>query len=167
MLDTASRKKSRYATIKVRNASEIPATLAEFGVDAGPVLRRAGLDPDLFSAPENVLPFTALGRLVSECIQATGCESFGLRVGARMRITAVGLTGLAAVHAPTVRDAVQILTSTLRTSNTGAVAALDVRGASASFAYVITASEVASADHIVDAAIAMIFNTMRQLCGPA
>jgi len=142
-------------------------TLGELGVDADVVLRRAGLDPAPFSNLDNVIPFAALGRLVGECVKATGHEAFGLRVGARMRATAVGLTGLAAMHAPTVRDALQIITMSLKTSNTGATTVLDVRGADASFAYVITAARIESADQIVDAAIAMIFNTMRQLCGPA
>jgi Arabinose-binding domain of AraC transcription regulator, N-term len=47
------------------------------------VLRRAGLDPHLFSNLENVLPIAAVGRLVGECVKATGREDFGLRVGAR------------------------------------------------------------------------------------
>jgi AraC-like DNA-binding protein len=61
-------------------------------------------------------------------VNATACESFGLRVGARMQPTAVGLTGLVSMHAPTVRDALQVLSSTLKTSNTGVATALDVRG---------------------------------------
>lgn len=59
-------------------------------------------------------------------------EDFGLRVGARMRATAVGLTGLAAMHAATVRDALKIISSSLKTTNTGATTVLDVRGADAS-----------------------------------
>jgi AraC-like DNA-binding protein len=166
-LDISSRTKSRSATIKVRNAFAILATLAEFGVDAEALFRRAGIDPALFSNLDNVLPFAALGRLVGECVKATGREDFGLRVGMRMRATAVGLTGLAAMHAPTVRDALQIIAGSLRTSNTGAETVLCVRGEAASFVYVITAARIESADQIVDAAVAMIFNTMRQLCGPA
>jgi AraC-like DNA-binding protein len=164
-LDTTSRTKVRSGTIKVRNAFAILGTLAEFGADADAVLRRAGLDPVLFSNLENVMTFAALGRLVAECVKATGREDFGLQVGIRMRPTAVGLTGLAAMHAPTVREALQIINASLKTSNTGAVTVLDVRGDAASFAYVLT-TNFESADQVVDAAIAMIFNTMRHLCGP-
>jgi hypothetical protein len=120
----------------------------------------------MFSDPDNDLPFTTLDRLVKACVNATGCESFGLRVGARMQPTAVGLTGLVSMHAPTVRDALQVLSSTLKISNTGVATALDVRGQIASFEYVVTAPNTDNADQIVDAAIAMIVNTIRRLCGP-
>ncbi len=121
----------------------------------------------MFSDPDNNLPFTALDRLLSACVKTTGCESFGLSVGARMQPTAVGLPALVSMHAPTVRDALQILSSTLKTSNTGVATMIDVRGASASFQYVVTAPNIGNADQIADAAVAMIVNTMRRLCGPA
>ena len=121
----------------------------------------------MFSDPDNDLPFTTLDRLVKACVNATGCELFGLRVGARMQPTAVGLTGLVSMHAPTVRDALQVLSSTLKISNTGVATALDVRGQIASFEYVVTAPNIGAADQIVDAAIAMVVNTIRRLCGPA
>ena len=41
-----------------------------------------------------------------------------------------------------------------------------MRGQSASFQYVVTAPNIEFADQIVDAAVAMIVNTMRRLCGP-
>jgi AraC-like DNA-binding protein len=141
--------------------------MTELGVDPNAVLRSAGIEPAMFSDPDNNLPFATLDRLVSACVNATGCESFGHRVGARMQPTAVGLTGLVSMHAPTVRDALHVLSSTLKTSDTGSAVALDVRGQIASFQYVVTAPNVGNADQIVDAAIAMIVNTMRRLCSPA
>ena len=165
-MDRVTRSKPRFATIRVRNAAAILPTLRELGAEPERVLRAAGIEPAMFSDPDYDLPFTALDRLVGACVKATGCESFGLSVGARMRPTAVGLTGPASMHAPTVRDAVQILSSTLKTSNTGVSTTLDVRGQSASFQYVVTAPNIESADQIVDAAVAMIVNTMRRLCGP-
>jgi AraC-like DNA-binding protein len=166
-LDRVTRTRPRFATIKVRNAAAILPTLRDLGADPDAVLRSAGIEPAVFSDPNNDLPFTTLDRLLSACVKATGSESFGLSVGVRMQPTAVGLTGLASMHAPTVRDAVQILSSTLKTSNTGVSTMLEVRGASASFQYLVTAPNIANADQIVDAAVAMIVNSMRRLCGPA
>jgi AraC-like DNA-binding protein len=166
-LDRVTRARPRFATIKVRNAAAILPTLAELGVDPNAVLRSVGIEPAMFSDPDNDLPFATLDRLVEACVKATACESFGHRVGARMQPTAVGLTGLVSMHAPTVRDALQVLSSTLKTSNTGVATALDVRGQIASFQYVVTAPNIGSADQIVDAAIAMIVNTIRRFCGPA
>src|SRR5208337_4745820 len=88
-LDTASRRTRRAATAKIRNVAAVPATLVELGADLATVLRRAGLDPNLFSNPENVMPYASLGRLVTESVRATGCESFGLRVGINTRASSL------------------------------------------------------------------------------
>ena len=91
-LDTASRRTQGAAIARIRNVAAIPATLVELGVDPAIVLRRAGLDPNLFSDLENVMPYAALGRLMTESVEATGCESFGLRVGANTKASSLGLT---------------------------------------------------------------------------
>ena len=82
-------------------------------------------------------------------------------------MTSIGLTGLVSMHAPTVRDALQVISDSIRTSNTGVATMLEERGSVASFQYVVTAPNIESADQIVDAAIALLVNTMRRLCGPA
>jgi len=166
-LDRVTRAKPRFATIKVRNAAAILPTLVDLGVDPNVVVRSAGIEPAIFSDPDNDLPFAAVGRLASECVKATACESFGLRVGSRRNMPSLGLTGLVSMHASTVRDALQILSSTLKTSNTGVATVLDVRGQIASFLYVVTAPNIESTDQIVDAGVAVIVITMRQLCGLA
>ncbi len=166
-LDTASPRTQRYPIAKIRNVAAVPATLVEFCVDPATVLRRAGLDPNLFSNPENVMPYAALGRLLTESVKATGCESFGLRVGASTKASSLGLTSLVSINSPTVRDAVQVIVDTLKTSETGGTTFLDIRGGLASFGYDVTAPGVESVDQIVDASIAIAHNIMRRLCGPA
>ena len=153
--------------MKVRNIAAIPATLVELGVDADATIRRAGLDPRLFCDPENVAPFPAVGRLVAECVRATGAEDFGLRVGARTKPTAMGLTALVSMNRPTVREALQVVIDTLKTSDTGGAAFLDLRGGVASFGYAVTAPNVECADQIEDGGNAIAFNLLRRLCGPA
>jgi AraC-like DNA-binding protein len=66
-----------------------------------------------------------------------------------------------------VRDALQVVVDTLKTSGTGRRAFLDVAGAKASFGYAIVAPDVESVDQIVDGAIAISFNLIRRLCGPS
>jgi AraC-like DNA-binding protein len=155
------------ATAKIRNVAAVPATLVELGADPATVLRRAGLDPNLFSNPESVMPYAALGRLVTESVKATGCESFGLRVGANTKASSLGLTSLVSINSPTVRDALQVIVDTLKTSETGGTTFLDIRGGLASFGYAVTALGVESVDQIVDGSIAIAHNIMRRLCGPA
>jgi len=166
-LDTASRRTQGAAIARIRNVAAIPATLVELGADPAIVLRRAGLDPNLFSDLENVMPYAALGRLVTESVKATGCESFGLRVGASTKASSLGLTSLVSINSPTVRDGLQVIVDTLKTSETGGTTFLDIRGGLGSFGYDVTAPGVESVDQIVDASIAIAHNIMRRLCGPA
>jgi hypothetical protein len=71
-LDRVTRAKPRFATIKVRNAAAILPTLTELGVDPNAVLRSVGIEPAMFSDPDNDLPFATLDRLVEACVNATG-----------------------------------------------------------------------------------------------
>ena len=166
-LNSLARPGPRIATATVRNFAAIRPALAELGADPDQVLRAAGVDPKIFANLNAVLPFTTLGRLVTECVKATGCESFGLRVGAKTYASGMGLTGLVSIHSPTVREGLEVITSTLRTSDTGGAGFLDIRRRVASFGYAVTAPNVESEEQIVDGAMAICFNIMRQLCGAA
>ena len=112
------------------------------------------------------MPYASLGRLVTESVKATGCESFGLRVGANTKASSLGLTSLVSVNSATVRDALQVIVDTLKTSETGGATSLDIRGGLASFGYAVVAPGVESVDQIVDGSIAIMHTIMRRLCGP-
>ena len=80
-------------------------------------------------------------------------------------MTSLGLTGLVSMHASTVREALQEITShSIQTTSTGVATTLEARGQIASFLYVVTAApNIECSDEIVDAGIAVIVNAMRQL----
>ncbi len=157
----------RFPTVTVRNLAAIVPTLAELGVDPDAVIRQAGVDPKLFSSLDAVIPYAVLGRLVTESVKATGCERFGLMVGMKTRPNGMGLTGLVSIHSPTVREGLEVITTTLQTTDTGGAAFLDLRHDVACFGFAVTAADIESADQIADAATAIAFNVTRQLCGPA
>ena len=113
------------------------------------------------------MPYASLGRLMTESVKATGCESFGLRVGANTKASSLGMTSLVSVNSATVRDALQVIVDTLKTSETGGTTFLDIRGGLASFGYAVIAPGVESVDQIVDGSIAIAHTIMRRLCGPA
>jgi AraC-like DNA-binding protein len=166
-LDTSSSRTPAYATAKARNVAAIPDVLREFGADVPAILQRAGVDPNFFGDLEQVMPYASLGRLMTESVKATGCESFGLRVGAKTRLSSLGLTSLVSLNAPTVRDALRVINDTLKTSETGGTALLDDCDGLASFGYAVVAPNIESVDQIEDASVAIAFNIMRRLCGPA
>jgi AraC-like DNA-binding protein len=163
---TDDRSESGIGTILVRTLAEIPSVLQDLNVGVSEIAVGAGLHPNVLANPDSVVSWSVAGQLVLECVKATGCEDFGLRVGARSGADSIGLTGLVAINAPTVRDALEIIMSSLKVSQTGSTLALDVRDDDAILSFGLVSREIESADHISDGAIAMAFNIMRQLCGP-
>jgi len=139
--------------------------LREFGVDVETLLTKVDLEPDLFANRETVIGYASFGRLISECVVATGCEDFGLRVGMRESAGAIGLAGFAAINSPTVRDALQTLVAALRLSDTGGVARLEVRDVIAVISWSVAVPGVEAIDQISDGAIAVACNLVRELCG--
>jgi hypothetical protein len=165
-LDFPARGQPGFATIKVRNTATIPQTLRDLGVDPAVILRAAGLEPDLFLNPENVYSYAALGRLAAESVRATGREDFGLRVGSKLGVQAVGLAGLVSLHAPTVGEALRVVIEGLRTTDTGGAVYLETNAERVACGYIVKAPDVEAAEQIIDGAVAVLFNTMRSLCGP-
>ena len=164
-MDTTSRARPGFAAVKARNIAAVPATLSELGADPDAVITQAGLDPSVFSNRENVIPYALAAKLYVEAVKATGCESFGLRVGMKTKASAIGVTGLVSINSPTVREALRIIIDTLKTSDTGGRAFVHNRDGLASLGYAVTA-DVEGVDQIDGHALAVEFNIMRQLCGP-
>jgi AraC-like DNA-binding protein len=166
-VDIAHRRGSSAATVKVRNAAAVASTLVDLGVDPATVLLKAGVEPAMFANPENTLPYATLGRLVVTCVEATGCDDFGLQVGVRSEPTIMGLTGIVSINSPTVRHGIGVILATLRTTDTGGEAFLNVRDDLASFGYTVVAPGIEAAEQIEDASVAIALNVMRQFFGQA
>lgn len=164
-LDTSAHPRRCEPVATIRNIAAIPAVLRELGADVDAVLRGAGLAPSVFLNLENVIPYAALGRVLAETVRRTGCESVGLRVGIKTTASAIGLTGLVSVNSMTVREALQTINDTLKTSETGGSTFLVLRQDEASFGYAVTAANIEAVDQIEDGSVAIAYNIMRQLCG--
>lgn len=152
-------------TIKVRNVSALPGVVAELGGDLADILDRAGLEQGLFSNPDHVISYVALDRLLRECVASTQCEDFGLRVGMRQSMSVLGLGGYVAANAPTVRDALVTIISSLRLSDTGGKAILNSERGFASLSWITTETAVEAPELIDDGALAVCCNVMRALRG--
>ncbi len=67
------------------------------------------MSADLFDDPDNLIPYPALGRLLSVSARVTNCDHIGLLVGQRSRLADMGLAGQVALCADTVGDGLQNL----------------------------------------------------------
>lgn len=156
----------RNATVSVAGAAAIPAVLRNFGHDPGEILLEAGLDPALFEDSDNLIPLSGLGRLLAICVARTGCEEFGLLVGQRAGLHSLGLAGLLARYAPDVGTSLQRLAEYMHLHHGGTLAAERSAAGTATLSYDIHEPNVPSTDQIGDGTLAVLFNILRELCGP-
>jgi AraC-like DNA-binding protein len=144
----------------------IPAVLESLGASPASVFADAGVDLDLFDDPDNVIPLTALGRLVKCCVARTGCQHFGRQIGQRGGLRSLGLVGLVARYSPDVGTALNRLGTYLHLHNGGSITAVVADGDAAMLTYDIYQPGVEAVDQIGDAAVATLCSILRSLCGP-
>ena len=153
------------ATVRVGPLMSLPAILREFDCDPGPILDGLGFRPDQFVDPDHELPFIALSHLIARCVEATGCEHFGLLLGMRAAPSSLGIAGFMLQTAHDVNSALQALLGHLDLHDQGGVATLAKSGDLTSLGYVIKLSGVSATDQIYDLSMAISCNIMRGLCG--
>ena len=160
------RLRANDSTVRIGGTSDIPAVLRRLGADPARVLAEAGFDLKLFDDPDTLVSYAARNHLMAHCAAKTGCHHFGLLVGERGGLHSMGLVGLLVKYSPDVGTALRNLVRYTHLHVRGAVATLAVDGDSVTLGYAISQSQVEATDQIGDAAVAVIFNIMRELCGP-
>ena len=153
------------ATVRIGGTMDIPAVLRTLGHDPAKVLAEAGFDSKLFDDPETLVSFAARNRLMANCAARTGCPHFGLLVGQRGGLHSMGLVGLLGKYSPDAGTALRNIVRYAHLHVRGAVATLAVDGDLVTLRYEIYQPHVEATDQIGDAAVAVMFNMMRALCG--
>jgi AraC-like DNA-binding protein len=82
---------------------------AEVGLDPRAMLRRVGIDQRVLAEPELRVPALKIFELLELSAQVSGCESFGLGMAERRRLSDYGPIALLLAHQPTVREAIMTL----------------------------------------------------------
>lgn len=153
------------ALVRVGPWMALPAVLRDFGIDPEEVLAEFGLAPDAFNDPENSLPFVTVGRLLTRCIERTGCRHFWLLLARKMSLSGLGAIGLLMQSAPSVHAALGELGHYLHLHDRGAAVTLAVEGHRAWLAYALEVDGIESADQILDFSMVSACTIMRTLCG--
>jgi len=143
----------------------IPAVLAELGFDATELLSGIGFSPSLFDDPDQVMDYRDGGRLLAACAARTGCAHFGLLVGQRCSVAGLGLVGGLARAETNVSAALQTIVRYLPLFDRGGVLTLRLDHEAASLIFGVLTAGMAGADQLYDLAIAVAFNTLKDLCG--
>jgi AraC-like DNA-binding protein len=164
MQDKGKQRRPVEATVRVGGAMAITALLMEMGIDPSGVLKEAGIDPRLFSDPDNLITYRARGRLMARAVAKTGCQHFGLLVGQRMNLQSLGLVGMLARHSPDVGTALRSIVNFLHLHARGAVMRLSVQDTLVMLTYDPYQLNTEATDQIGDGAVAMMLNVIRTLC---
>lgn len=151
--------------LRVAPLMPIPALLREAAIDPDEVLSEFGLTTAYFEDPENIIPFTTGGRILNRCVERTGLAHFGLLVGQRGGLSTLGTVGYLMRSAPDVGTALRMLAGFLHIHDGGAVVTLDVEDGYAMLGYSILTGGVDGTDQILDTAMAVGANLLRELCG--
>lgn len=144
----------------------VPEVLTELGVDAAQVLSSAGIDTRALLEPETSVPYAAMGRLLSQCVTATGCPHFGLLAGAREGLSELGLVGFLARHSPTIGTGLRNLVGFMHYYQRGGTPTLRCDGDVTRLGYAVYQPNVQGAEQIYDGAMAVCNNALRTLGGP-
>ncbi len=154
------------AMLRVGTAMALPEVLRRLGANPRDVLSEAGFDVGLFDDPDNLITFKARGRLLAYCVARTGCQHFGLLVGQPGGLHSLGLVGLLAKFSPDVGTALNSLVRHFHLHLRGAALNLNVEGGAAILNYHIYQRGAQANDQVGDGVVAVMFNILRELCGP-
>lgn len=144
----------------------VPSILQEFGVNLQDVLDEVGVSTDLFDDPENLIPYPALGRLLSVSARVTNCDHIGLLVGQRSSLANMGLAGQVARCADTAGEGLQNFADFFSLHNTAATVSVITSGGYTRFVYAIVEQGMTETGPLQLGAMAVGFNILRDLCGP-
>ena len=159
---------SKAGDVRVGPILALPAILTELGVRPQRAFAKARVDLGLFDDAEGRIAFEAVGRLLETCVALTNCRHFGLLVGERCDLQAFGPLGYLMRNSATVGDALRSLLLHLHLHDRGAAPVLLAPDASyVILGYSIYRHDTPATAHIYDAAIAIGYKILRELCGPS
>ncbi|NJN46657.1 MAG: AraC family transcriptional regulator [Candidatus Competibacteraceae bacterium] len=145
--------------------ANVPGILREFGCEPESIFGSVDLKLTQFGDPDSKISYIAASKLLARCAMATGCQHFGLLLGARADPSFLGITGFMLRAAPDVATALKSLVRHLDLHDQGGMPTLVTRDGATSLGYVIYQSGVEATEQIYDLSIAIACNIMRGLCG--
>lgn len=151
--------------VRVGGISLIPGLLESFGCDPRTVFGKETLELEQVSDINGTVCFSAASRLLARCVEASGCDHFGLELGRRITPFHLGVAGFVVVTASDVATALQSLAKWMDLHDRAGAPTMQASETSLVLGYAIYASDVAVPGHIYDMTMAFACNMLRQLCG--
>jgi AraC-like DNA-binding protein len=137
--------------------------MSEFGVDLGELLESAGLRKDIFDDRENLIPYPALGRLLSECEKRSNCEHIILLISQHTRLADMGLAGQIALCAENAGEGLQRFADHFNLHSSATTVSLITLGRFTRFVYAIAEHGMTSTRQLQLGAMVVGYNILRDL----
>jgi len=154
--------------VRIGPVMAIPAVLSDLGASPQRAFARAGVDLRLFDDPDRRIRVDDLGSLFETCVALTGCDHFGLLVGQRFGLNDLGPLGCLMRNSGTVGEAVRSLLRHLHLHDRGAAPVLLAPDRSCvMLGYSVYCHGTSALAQIQDAAVAIGYTILAELCGPA
>ena len=151
--------------IRVGGAGGLLPLLHERGIEVEALVAHVGLPATAFDHPDNVIPFAALGQLVSLAADRTGLADIGLRACMHTRLGALGTLGYLVANSESVGSGLMCLQTYLHLHDEGAAPYLLLEDGVAILGYEVLEPGLAGADQIAFGALAIGANILREICG--
>jgi AraC-like DNA-binding protein len=135
------------------------------GGDPDAVFRAAKIDDRDLSSPDGVLPVALRGELMERAVQETGCEHFGLLLGAQSGIRELGAAGQLMLELPTVGEALDAFVAFWLLHNPSGIVFVRRSGDQASFGYAVIDGNIPGMSQLQDSAMTFALNIMRDMLG--
>lgn len=145
----------------------IASILNSLGCDPEPVFSGAGFKLEQFDDPDRRLPYLQFTQLLAACVEATGCQHFGLLLGQSASASHLGLAGFLMRAAPTVETALDLLVEHLDLHDEGGTPTVIKTPDMTLLGYTVHQPGAAAIEQIYDMTTAIACNIMQALCGKA
>lgn len=153
-------------SVRIAAYLALPALLREFGIEPQDVLDAAGVRADVLDDPDNLVRYSAIGRLLAMSAQHTNCDHIGLLLGQRSRLATMGLAGRIALCADTAGEGLQNFASFFSLHNTAATVSVFTSGGFTRLVFTIIEAGMSGTGQLQLGAMALGFNILQDLCGP-
>lgn len=158
---------SKPGEIRIGPVHALPAVLADLGVEPRRVFDEAGVGLEVFQDADNRLPIDSLGCLLESGARLAHCPHFGLLVGARFGLTDLGPIGHLMRNSATVGSALRSLLLHLHLHDRAAAPLLLAPGPGyVILGYCVYKHKTPGTERIYDAAVAIAYRILCELCGP-
>ncbi len=152
--------------LRVGPAIGVLRAIESLGFDPAVVLKSAGVEPDVFSHPDNLIDIVELGCVAVAAQHLTGRDEIGILAARLVEPGALGVVERLVMEGPDLRTSLRNLVRFLHSHDRPALPSLSIVEGEVHLRYEIRDPGFAGANIIHDCSIGIAYRLVQALCGP-